>query len=158
MASAHSLRQFWAEVPVINNYLTSLLVFTLSFFNQQAFSKMNAGLAAARGASGALTNLCYILLAYLDDREKAKNIMRLAHAYHHIAYMDFGGKLANPRAWEMVRDRNLLTQEESDFLSGQPGKKDILCLAWAWCAWPPCDASRWSDDSLPFAARPSGHS
>ena len=131
LAHASASAQYWAEVPVINNYLTSLLVFTLSFFNQQAFSKMNTGLAAARGAGGALTNLCYHLIALVDDREKAKNILRLAHAYHHIVYMDFGGKLGNGRAWEMVRDRNLLTQEESVYLSRQAGKKDLPCLSWA---------------------------
>jgi hypothetical protein len=53
-------------------------VFTLSFFNQQAFSKMNTGLGAARSAGGALTNLCFHLIALVEDREKAKNILRLA--------------------------------------------------------------------------------
>jgi len=122
---------FWAEVPVINNYLTSLLVFTLSFFNQQAFGKMNAGLAAASGAGGALMKLCFDLIAFVEDRAKARNILRLGHAYHHLAYMDFGGKMANARAWEMLRDRNLLTEEEVAFLSKNSGNKPALCLAWA---------------------------
>ena len=96
--------------------MTSLLVFTLSFFNQQAYAKMNACMAAAGQATGALNNICYFCLAQIQDRMKARHLMRLLHAYHHLAYMDFGAKLANPRSWEMLLDRFLLTPEEIAYL------------------------------------------
>jgi hypothetical protein len=73
---------FWAQLPVINNYLTSLLVFTISFFNQQAFTKMSACLAASGAAMGALNNLTYCLIALVPDRARGRNILRLAHAFH----------------------------------------------------------------------------
>jgi predicted membrane chloride channel (bestrophin family) len=124
---------------VINNYLTSLLVFTLSFFNQQAFSKYTSSLASSGQANGALTNTAFHALTQMSyDPPKARNLMRLLHAYHHMSYMNFGGKLTNPRSWEMLRDRNLLSPEECEYLNGKtsplrPGSaKTPHVLGWAY--------------------------
>ena len=109
-------------------------MFTLSFFNQQAYAKMNACLAAAGQATGALTNICFYCIANFPDRARARNLMRLLHAYHHLAYMEFGAKIANPRSWEMLQDRHLLTPEEVAHLreSKHVGSaKTIHVLAWA---------------------------
>ena len=124
---------------MINNYLTSLLVFTLSFFNQQAFTKYTSSLASAGQANGALTNTAFHALSQMSyDLPKARNLMRLLHAYHHMSYMNFGGKLTNPRSWEMLRDRNLLSPEECEYLNGKssplrPGSsKTTHVLGWAY--------------------------
>ena len=144
---------FWQQVPVINNYraftrgacaasqraltatdraVTSLLVFTLSFFNQQAYGKMTACLSAASQATSALNNVAYFCFAHIQDRVKARNLMRLLHAFHHLAYMEFGGKIANARSWEMLQDRHLLTAEECAFLrDAKHCGKTLHVLAWA---------------------------
>lgn len=125
---------FWAQLPIVNNYLTSLLVFTLSFFNQQAYSKLTACMAAAGKASGALNSICFFCIAHVTDRAKARNLMRILHAYHHLAYMEFGAKIANPRSWEMLRDRNLLSEEECAYLRDAErvgSAKTIHVLSWA---------------------------
>ena len=120
----------------MNNYLTSLLVFTLSFFNQQAYGKYTACLGAANGCNGALTNLAFLCVSFMQyDRAKARTLLRFGHAFHHLTYMDFGAKLTNPRAWEMLRDRNLLSKEEEEYLNKHPGlpkgfKKGPQVLAW----------------------------
>ena len=125
---------FWSQVPVINNYLTSLLVFTLSFFNQQAYGKLNACMAAAGQATGALNNISFFCLAQIPDRVKARNFMRLLHAYHHLAYMEFGAKIANPRSWQMLQDRHLLSAEECAYLKDSKrvgSAKTMHVLSWA---------------------------
>ena len=109
-------------------------MFTLSFFNQQAYGKMSACMAAAGQATGALSNVCFFLIAQVPDRTKARNVMRLLHAYHHLAYMEFGAKIANPRSWEMLQDRHLLTPEEVAYLreSKHVGSNKTLHVM-AWC-------------------------
>jgi len=139
LLTASSLFTTTQEVPVVNGYLTSLLVFTLSFFNQQAFGKYSAALSSAGQANGALTNVafhCFSQMSY--DLPKARNLMRMLHAYHHMSYMNFGGKLTNPRSWEMLRDRNLLSAEECEYLNGKssplrPGSSKLIhVLGWAY--------------------------
>ena len=52
--------------------------------------------------------------------------------------MNFGGKLTNARAWEMLRDRNLLTEAECEYLNGKSsplrpgGSKQTHVLGWAY--------------------------
>ena len=114
-------------------------MFTLSFFNQQAYEKYKAGVLSARQANSTLTDMAFhslVLLSY--DLELGRNLMRLLHAFHHLSYMKFGGKMKNPMAWEMLRDRHLLSQTECDYLHGpssplRPGSKAYLqVLGWAY--------------------------
>ena len=109
-------------------------MFTISFFNQQSYTKMTACLAAAAQANGALNNIVYFCYAHIRDRHTARNLMRLLHAYHHLAYLEFGNKLGNPRSWEMLQDRHLLSAEECAYLKDAKrcgGKKTIHVMAWA---------------------------
>ena len=109
-------------------------MFTLSFFNQQAYGKMTACMSAAGQATGALNNIAFFCMAHVQDRVKARKLMRILHAYHHLAYMEFGAKIANARSWEMLQDRHLLTAEECAYLKDAKhcgGAKTMHVLAWA---------------------------
>jgi predicted membrane chloride channel (bestrophin family) len=95
---------------------------------------MNSCMAAAGQAASAITNMAFHSLALFPDRAKARNLIRLAHAVHHLAYMEFGAKLANRRSWEMLLDRHLLTPEEVAYLKDRKdvgSAKTMHVLSWA---------------------------
>jgi predicted membrane chloride channel (bestrophin family) len=95
---------------------------------------MMSCLGAASQANGAMNNIAFFCFAHIRDRPTARNLMRLLHAFHHLAYMEFGAKIANPRSWEMLQDRHLLTAEECAYLKDAKrcgSKKTIHVLSWA---------------------------
>lgn len=83
-------------------------MFTLSFFNQQAFTKYTSSLASAGQANGALTNTAFHALTQVApyDIAKARNLMRLLHAFHHMVRHTCTSKDAPPGcltpAWRIV--------------------------------------------------------
>lgn len=46
-------------------------------------------------------------------------------------YYDFGGKMKNPRVWQMLIDRNLLNREEVDVLLKKAANHSNIVSMWA---------------------------
>lgn len=124
--------QFWAELPTVNTYLTSLVVFAIVFFNNHALGTYRNFQLAMGQASGAMTdglNHCMVFMQY--DRPKCVTFMRYLHAAHHLGYYDFGGKAKNPRMWQLLIDRNLLNREEVGVLLKKAANHSNIVSMWA---------------------------
>ena len=75
-----------------------------------------------------LNDLALQVFAYVCDRKKACDIIRLMHAANHLCYAEFAGK----DEFAMVARRHLLTEAEIEVLRRPNGPSPFyLCSCWA---------------------------
>lgn len=123
---------FWQELPIVNAYLTTLLVFASVSFLNHAMAKYNAFTAGAGKCTGTLHDAAQAALAFLGhDPLLQRDFMRLLHAVHHMGYYWYGGHLKDPYFWQMMLDRRLLSQGEIKWLMAKGDNHCQIVSAWA---------------------------
>ena len=108
--------------------LATLFSFLLGLFTNNCYQRFIDHWQHAMKGWSRMNDLAMQTFAYVKDRNKACEIMRLMHAANHLCYGEFAGR---DEIW-LAQRRNLLTDAEAAVLRRADGPSPFyLCVCWA---------------------------